>query len=120
VLLLQVIVEERRLRTDDSPLGKYQQEYALRALGNNYRCVYPCRRAVQHSELRQCCHACNKRKEHLLPDPCSQSRRPIIGFPEDFEKLGRQEVCALGNCGTEVVLMSVVRQSRRAPGSCTT
>lgn len=34
---VQVILEERRLRTDDAPLGRYQQEFALRALGNNYR-----------------------------------------------------------------------------------
>lgn len=52
-----VIEEERRLRVDNAPLGRYQQEYALRSLANNYR-------------------------------------RPVIGFEEDFDALGRREVQA--------------------------
>ncbi|GLC36704.1 hypothetical protein PLESTB_000132500 [Pleodorina starrii] len=52
-----VIEEERRLRVDNSPMGRYQQEFALASLANNYR-------------------------------------RPIIGFEQDFEAIGRREVQA--------------------------
>ncbi|KAG2448913.1 hypothetical protein HYH02_006261 [Chlamydomonas schloesseri] len=52
-----VIEEERRLRVDNTPMGRYQQQYALAALGNNYR-------------------------------------RPVIGFEEDFDAIGRREVQA--------------------------
>ncbi|PNW77599.1 hypothetical protein CHLRE_10g443850v5 [Chlamydomonas reinhardtii] len=52
-----VIEEERRLRVDNTPMGRYQQEYALSALANNYR-------------------------------------RPVIGFEEDFDAIGRREVQA--------------------------
>ncbi|KAJ9516019.1 hypothetical protein QJQ45_024472, partial [Haematococcus lacustris] len=51
----KVIEEERRLRVDDAPLGKFQAEFALRSLGNQYR-------------------------------------RPVIGFADDFQQLGRVEV----------------------------
>ena len=33
----QVVLEERRLRVDNSPLGPFQEQLALRSLGNNYR-----------------------------------------------------------------------------------
>ena len=33
----KVVAEERRLRIDSSPMGRYQQQFALAALGNNYR-----------------------------------------------------------------------------------
>jgi hypothetical protein len=33
----RVIDEERRLRVDGSPLGRWEQEFASRALPNNYR-----------------------------------------------------------------------------------
>ncbi|PSC70837.1 peptidase M16 [Micractinium conductrix] len=52
-----VVFEERRLRVDNSPLGPFSEQFALRSLGNNYR-------------------------------------RPVIGFPEDLERLGRREVAA--------------------------
>ncbi|GAX86601.1 hypothetical protein CEUSTIGMA_g14009.t1 [Chlamydomonas eustigma] len=53
----KVVAEERKLRVDTSPLGKYQQNFALAALGNNYR-------------------------------------RPVIGFAEDVDRMGRKEVDA--------------------------
>jgi predicted Zn-dependent peptidase len=33
----QVVLEERRLRVDNSPLGPFQEEFALKSLANNYR-----------------------------------------------------------------------------------
>ncbi|KAL6750226.1 peptidase M16 inactive domain family [Haematococcus lacustris] len=51
----KVIEEERRLRVDDAPVGRFQAEFALRSLGNQYR-------------------------------------RPVIGFADDFQQLGRVEV----------------------------
>ena len=33
----KVVAEERRLRIDSSPMGRYQQQFSLAALGNNYR-----------------------------------------------------------------------------------
>lgn len=51
----RVIVEERRLRIDNAPLGLYQAAFSEAALANNYR-------------------------------------RPIIGYAQDFEGLGRREV----------------------------
>lgn len=33
----KVVLEERRARVDNSPLGPFQEEFAARALGNNYR-----------------------------------------------------------------------------------
>ncbi|KAG2432812.1 hypothetical protein HXX76_008546 [Chlamydomonas incerta] len=52
-----VIEEERRLRVDNTPMGRYQQEFALSSLANNYR-------------------------------------RPVIGFEQDFDAIGRREVQA--------------------------
>ncbi|KAG2485544.1 hypothetical protein HYH03_015713 [Edaphochlamys debaryana] len=52
-----VIEEERRLRVDNAPMGRFQQEFALRSLANPYR-------------------------------------RPVIGFEEDFDAIGRREVQA--------------------------
>ncbi|GIL57933.1 hypothetical protein Vafri_13124 [Volvox africanus] len=52
-----VIEEERRLRVDNAPMGRFQQEFALASLANNYR-------------------------------------RPVIGFEEDFDAIGRREVQA--------------------------
>lgn len=33
----QVVAEERRLRVDNSPLGRFQEDFQGRALSNNYR-----------------------------------------------------------------------------------
>lgn len=33
----KVIAEERRLRVENAPLGRFQQEFARRALSNNYQ-----------------------------------------------------------------------------------
>ncbi|KXZ47583.1 hypothetical protein GPECTOR_34g742 [Gonium pectorale] len=52
-----VIEEERRLRVDNTPLGRYQQEYALASLATPYR-------------------------------------RPVIGFEQDFDAIGRRELQA--------------------------
>ncbi|KAL4423363.1 hypothetical protein ABPG77_004294 [Micractinium sp. CCAP 211/92] len=53
----RVVAEERRLRVDNSPLGPWSEQFALRSMANNYR-------------------------------------RPVIGFPEDLERIGRREVQA--------------------------
>ncbi|PRW45164.1 peptidase M16 [Chlorella sorokiniana] len=53
----RVVLEERRLRVDNSPLGPFSEAFALASLSNNYR-------------------------------------RPVIGYPEDIERLGRREVQA--------------------------
>ncbi|KAL4448231.1 hypothetical protein ABPG75_005450 [Micractinium tetrahymenae] len=53
----RVVAEERRLRVDNSPLGPWSEQFALRSLANNYR-------------------------------------RPVIGFPEDLDRIGRREVQA--------------------------
>jgi hypothetical protein len=35
-----VVLEERRLRVDNSPLGPFSEQFALRSLANNYRWVW--------------------------------------------------------------------------------
>lgn len=51
----QVVLEERKLRVDSSPLGPFMESFAEASLGNNYR-------------------------------------RPVIGYREDIEGIGRREV----------------------------
>lgn len=51
----EVVLEERRLRVDNSPLGPFSEQFALRSFSNNYR-------------------------------------RPVIGFADDIQRLGRREV----------------------------
>lgn len=33
----RVVFEERRMRVDDSPMGKFQESFAAQAMTNNYR-----------------------------------------------------------------------------------
>ena len=33
----RVVLEERRMRVDDSPMGRFQESFAAQALTNNYR-----------------------------------------------------------------------------------
>ena len=33
----RVVFEERRMRVDDSPMGKFQESFAAQAMANNYR-----------------------------------------------------------------------------------
>ncbi len=51
----RVVVEERRLRVEDSPMGAFQEAFSAKAFANNYG-------------------------------------RPVIGWPDDFARLGRREV----------------------------
>ena len=51
----QVVLEERKLRVDSSPLGPFMESFAEASLANNYR-------------------------------------RPVIGYKEDIEGIGRREV----------------------------
>jgi predicted Zn-dependent peptidase len=51
----KVVFEERRMRVENAPLGRFQERFAAVSLTNNYR-------------------------------------RPVIGFPEDLERMGRREV----------------------------
>ena len=37
-----VVTEERRLRVDNAPLGRWQEEFAAASLINSYRCTCSC------------------------------------------------------------------------------
>ena len=69
----KVVLEERRLRVDSSPLGRFQEKFAEESLTNNYR-------------------------------------RPVIGYEEDIERIGRRDVASFfkDKYGPESLTVAIV------------